>query len=116
MKTDQPTDDELRETIAEACGWKHEIRRSYRETAAWFHPNGVTMRDAPPDYLRSLDAIHDAEQTLDTNHEAIYYDRLCEISGVNAYRATARQRALAFVQTLAPSSVPTRPKVFSRNE
>jgi len=89
--------------IAEACGW--ERCSGGGSCGVWKTPTGINPQNTNefkilPDYLNDLNAMHDAENTLDKNQEAMYYDRLCAISGVMAYRATAAQRAEAFLKTL----------------
>ena len=54
-----------------------------------------------PDYLNDLNAIHEAEKVLNPSQEQLYFEKLHEVSGSLAfYRATAAQRAEAFLKTL----------------
>lgn len=105
--------------IAEACGW----RRGYTERSGFFviDPNGLqrgwskledVANNALPDYLNSLDAMHEAVMTLD--RESLDYSQYCSylnqivaIENSRAKRrpiqscdATAAQRAEAFLRTL----------------
>lgn len=68
-------------------GWIHEHTKEQRDHD-WFNR-----------FFSDLNAMHEAEKTLDANHEQMYYDRLCSIAALDAYRATARQRAEAFLAT-----------------
>lgn len=86
--------EEQRIAIAEVCGWK----TGYRDPEAW-HPL--------PDYPNDLNAMHDAEKTLDRNQLERYADILCDefYDGfdpdiVAVITATAAQRAEAFLKTL----------------
>lgn len=107
------SDNEIRVMVAGALGWKHEIRRSYRETPAWFHPNGVSMYDTPPDYLNDLNACAEFEKTLRDNqfHYVNYPHILFEVVAghkwdgdlgyfaFNFIHADASQRCEAFLKT-----------------
>lgn len=83
--------------IAEACGWKI----GYRDPEAW-HPL--------PDFLHDLNAMHEAEKVLDPKGKDCSYEywlrTVCHIperesaNGRYFYRATASQRAEAFLRTI----------------
>lgn len=106
------TENDINIAIAEACGWKHEIRRSYRETPGWFHPNGVSMYDNPPAYFTDLNAMHDAEGWMNIDgYRGYEYDMiLCKVvkayeigepcNHMRLYHANAAQRAEAFLRTI----------------
>jgi hypothetical protein len=93
------TPEQQRTAIAEACGWK----TGYRDPEAW-HPL--------PDYLNDLNAMHDAENFLfpveisdlyspDLVKEyASYLPHMCIGHPGGAMRATASQRAEAFLRTI----------------
>ena len=93
------TPEQQRTAIAEACGWK----TGYRDPEAW-HPL--------PDYLNDLNAMHDAENFLfpveisdlyspDLVKEyASYLPHMCIGHPGGAMRATAAQRAEAFLRTI----------------
>jgi hypothetical protein len=91
------TPEQQRTAIAEACGWK----TGYRDPEAW-HPL--------PDYLNDLNAMHDAEKVLDPKGKDGSYEywlrTVCHIperesaNGRYFYRATAAQRAEAFLRTI----------------
>jgi hypothetical protein len=54
-----------------------------------------------PDYLNNLNAMHEAEKVLESNQEQSYFELLHDIAGnLTFYRATAAQRAEAFLITL----------------
>jgi hypothetical protein len=97
------TDEEMDARIAELRGWKREIRRSYRETPGWFHPNGVSLFDNPPSFTRDLNACAEFEKTFPSILEvAEYQEWLEKVTDVNrepVWHATARQRCMAFLLT-----------------
>lgn len=126
----QMSDEEMREAIGIACGWTfHDCDYAPKDGGAvfekfWIRPgvileeltaNDIAWREGRslPDYINSLDAMHEAEKTLtDEQH----YDFRVELWAVTqpteirkiasldhnrAYAsATARQRALAFIQAI----------------
>ena len=103
--------------IAQACGWI----KSNRGTA-YCHPDNWAMAkngaesvwkiaDELPDYLGNLNAMHNAEEILDSQQINRYGEFLmCAYTGfhdvwtITAYRrsvhATAEHRAKAFLQAL----------------
>ena len=107
--------------IAKACGWEYVLRderKGMPKYPHWVAPVGWYYSDskfarayredteggilAPPNYLDSLDAMHEAEKTLKVGIE--YYERLRDVCGRDsvgsAFTATAPQRAEAFLKTL----------------
>lgn len=118
------TDDQKRIRIAEFCGWTH-CKQSGDKLACpdaywyppggyippgWKEPCGMCHLYQLPDYLDSLDAIHEAEKKL-TDEQ--YYEFRCHLYGFaiesgdrrdNAYRhvvsAAARQRAEALLRVI----------------
>lgn len=106
--------EEQRIAIAEACGWK------------WGGANGCYLKgdeiarrwELLPDYLNDLNDMHEAERILTPKQEVLYVERLSAQIMTTAYegdirylksdlcsteltyRATAAQRAKAFLQTL----------------
>lgn len=94
------TPEAQRIAIAEACGWKTEYR------------DAVSSVTALPDYLNDLNAMHDAENFLfpveisdlygpDLVKEyASYLPHMCIGHPGGAMRATASQRAEAFLRTI----------------
>lgn len=82
MKT--PTNVDINITIAEHCGWSHIVYDKYM--GAFGEPPSHDIDDAPvPDYCNNLNAMQEAEQTL--NHEkfnvyAGLLDEAAKIHGV----------------------------------
>lgn len=105
-----------RVAIGLACGWTKTPRHVAHETLQWTGPLGDFCYDLP-DYLNSLDAIHEAEKTMLGKHWARYPIWLAKViagtqdksraSGTRIYvpqsvllSATAAQRAEAFLRTI----------------
>lgn len=103
--------------IAEACGLRVEIAPQggyyvviqrndlrpdgYVKGAYHIFEDGA-LREIP-DYIHDLNAIHEAEKVLTDNQLVNYYRHLRDICGewvIDAVRATAAQRAEAFLRTL----------------
>jgi hypothetical protein len=115
------SDEQINIAIAEACGWK-EIQYSHAPVEFGRRPHGWkrtehgnrTLETQIPDYCTDLNAMHEAEETLDNDfyfavnlyHLIIpqgdqYDDHTITWSIANKLiRATARQRAEAFLKTL----------------
>lgn len=95
--------------IAEACGWKYD-----KIVHAWKHESSKLMFIDCPDYLNSLDAMHEAEKTLEKEKMEKYCLTLHVLrieQGVPTHddggwrnlgivHATAAQRAEAFLKTI----------------
>ncbi len=101
------TDEQINAAIAEACGWADITRIT---SNGWLHKKlvgthkGMTVtfdvHTPIPDYCTDLNSMHEAEATL-TEHQLIRMARNIERDGKHWYfRATARQRAEAFLRTL----------------
>jgi hypothetical protein len=102
--------------IAEACGWKPDddgdgtgwkgswIRQRLIGKKPTFRDGKVVsylIEQTVPDYLNDLNAMHDAEKALESNQEQSYFELLHDVAGnLKFYRATAAQRAEAFLKTL----------------
>lgn len=96
-------------TIAEACGWQiiHDSKRPVGgeahhippgKTIGWFMSFGEPSIELP-DYLNSLDAMHEAEKVL-TDEQ---WDLYCNYLGGSlrsCASATASLRAEAFLRTI----------------
>lgn len=92
--------------IAEACGWKQTFLPNLGDVYN-INPNVVTRM---PDYLNDLNAMHEMEKQLDPLGKDGSYEywlrTVCHIperesaKGRYFYRATASQRAEAFLRTL----------------
>lgn len=88
------TDQQINQAIAEACGWNNEpVVRTDGKGGIW-----VTNC---PDYCSDLNAMHEAEQKLNTNQWYQYALALNEVCWHWALiHAPPRQRAEAFLRTL----------------
>ena len=101
------TDIAQRVAIAEACGWEPCHKGCDGKT--WRHPELHGCQDELPDYLNDLNAMHEAEKTLDVNvdsgdsprykYASLLYGTLTPERD-QPFRATARQRAEAFLRTI----------------
>jgi hypothetical protein len=90
------TNDQINAAIAEACGWTPDNRG-----LGWLSPHGYYAPE--PDYCNCLNAMHEAEEVLGS--EALfeaYYLKLYDVTHSTLWpiRATARERAEAFLRTL----------------
>jgi hypothetical protein len=82
-------DGELQVKVATLCGWETHTR------------NGRLVLDGLPNYPSDLNAMHEAEvQLMTANAWPTYLEHLADCSPMFTHRATARQRAEAFVATL----------------
>lgn len=97
------THEEINIAIAKACGWELTPNE-------WWYKAGEYLPFAP-DYLNDLNAMHEAEKSLDDDLDLDYSESLESVTGTrwganNAYdmskyrSATASQRAEAFLRTL----------------
>lgn len=95
------TDNQINAAIAEACGW-----RSKEDTNGvpwlWMRTKvdfTVESSIEPPDYCKDLNAMHEAEKTMD---EEQWHDYVEYVGGTweQAIHSNARQRAEAFLRTL----------------
>jgi len=94
------TDEQINQRIAEACGWTDFVT----------HPEFGLMGVAPDThglrtgvewYTVDLNAMHEAEESLKGKQFGAYGNALTDIEGsLWGIRATARQRAEAFLRTL----------------
>jgi len=89
--------------IAEACGWR---KRRDHHLSQWLAPVGGAWNE-PPDFLRDLNAMHEAEKVMTCDQMEDYADKLQNMCGGNKHIfdctpvfATAAQRADAFIATL----------------
>lgn len=100
------TDEQINVAIATHCGWT-DIRDD-----VWHGANmGVDehgLRSQIPSYCDDLNAMHEAEKVLSPRDEGMYFLTLKQLVGdliwyrdtCRNYRATARERAEAFLKTL----------------
>lgn len=108
------TDTEIRTAIAEACGWINQGKAKgiptleHRWTRQGVHPQFVNT-DSLPDYPNDLNAMHEAESILTPSQLGDYQNDLMDVLIRDAkkdnadywlIKATARQRAEAFLRTI----------------
>jgi hypothetical protein len=95
--------------IAEACGWKNadhpdamKLKQGWTMPEKWcMDPKGVLrFNHHRPDYLNDLNAMHEAEKTLDYNDLNDMEKSVSFHFGVTPFHATASQRAEAFLRTI----------------
>lgn len=94
--------------IAQACGWTtHGKESGDGEVYVFYKTQEGHYRNALPDYLNDLDAIHEAEKVLTTEQAGDYYWKLKGFDAPNntpagnwVYHVTATQRAEAFLRTI----------------
>ena len=89
------TDEQINAAIAEACGWVPDCDRGI----CWDQYGNAII--TPPNYCADLNAMHEAEATL-TEDQLWIMARQIERNWEDQwyFRATARQRAEAFLRTL----------------
>ena len=100
--------EQQRIAIAEACGWRIK-RRDITGFNVW-EPDAKlpaqlcnNLENKIPDYLKDLNAMHDAENVLTNEQWWLFVEFLTEIRGGGValcISATAAQRAEAFLKTL----------------
>ncbi len=93
------SDEQINAAIAEACGLKKPCRKVKLNDKGFF----VTQHAKLPDYCTDLNAMHEAENTLSQTNMFVmahYIEQLVNKNGLFYFRATARQRAEAFLRTL----------------
>lgn len=89
------TDEQINAAIAEACG------RKRRPDGDWYPDNGTVGTQAIRDYCNCLNAMHEAEKMLTENQDQMmgfWLSHICKLG--TRWRATARERAEAFLRTL----------------
>ena len=100
------TDEEIRIKIAEACGWKFsKLAHPDSKPVAvmcWIAPGCEDWQIRRlPDYLNDLNAMHEAEKVLNPTQLLRYAEDLMDKLGSHScIKATAAQRAEAFIKTL----------------
>jgi len=98
-------DEEINRAIAEHLGWKfipcHDDGFGRATGERWLDPDG-DIGLTPPDYCRDLNAMHEAEKTLENHQLWIVTTALAGIVHVDTpiAHSTARQRAEAFLWTV----------------
>jgi hypothetical protein len=95
--------------IAEACGWKNadhpdamKLKQGWTMPEKWcMDPKGVLrFNHHRPDYLNDLNAMHEAEKTLDYDDLNDMEESVSFHFGVTPFHSTAAQRAEAFLRTI----------------
>jgi hypothetical protein len=91
-------------TIAKHCNWKQSRSSMWQ---GWWHQNGQrTYQRFPPDYCKDLNAMHEAEKTLNPIKTDEYARMLTSTAWQSEQpvfapmTATAAQRAEAFLRTI----------------
>jgi hypothetical protein len=100
MGSNQMTDEQINQKIAEACGWNR-IQGNRGMPPDHFQS---CFGDAPliPHYTEDLNAMHKVEKTLQPNQKSTYEAHLLfniERDQTELWHATALQRAEAFLRT-----------------
>jgi hypothetical protein len=115
------TDEQINAAIAQACGWTN-VTAAHRSGKA---PGADYVGyEFYPNYCTDLNAMHEAEKVLNSSEEKMYFANLKEIVGDliwyrtigKVYRATARQRAEAFLRTLGKWEPTTEESSAVQNE
>ena len=130
------TEEQINIAVAEACGWKKLTVPLEDDlgpigdmtVTKWKRPSNphgyVDPTSSVPNYCNNLNAMHEAEKTLAAEQEAVYVEALDRVTWefiqtdarYNAgrlcvselqFRATARQRAEAFLRTLGKWEEPS---------
>ena len=97
------TNEQINVAIAEACGWKH-----IAFNRGWIKAGDGETQCVIPDYCNDLNAMHEAEKTLPESLQEKYLDNLYSVCNQDSMyndtwkmnRATAHQRAEAFLRTI----------------
>ena len=105
------TDEQINIAIAKACGWI--IIKAGDGSLIGKLKNEQGPMDGLPDYCNDLNAMHEAEATLDFEQAELFEDELCDVTFKNndglenplpcrfsVCHATSRQRAEAFLKTI----------------
>ena len=94
------TDEQINAAIAEACGWTELEECSCGFKQRGNPPEWSAHKKHIPNYCNDLNAMHEAEESL-IGDLWIGYMKLADIEGsLFGIRATARQRAEAFLRTI----------------
>jgi len=92
--------------IAKACGWSYQNKHprfGKQSVKSWYFMNTeitVSSSSKLPDYLNDLNAMHEAEKTLDYNDLNDMEESVSFHFGVTPFHSTAAQRAEAFLRTI----------------
>jgi hypothetical protein len=93
------TNEQINIAIAEACGWYEEDNES---EICWTRDELTYClhEDELPDYCNDLNAMHEAEKTLNSEQLHDYYENLELVNGWEYPSSTARQRSEEFLKTI----------------
>lgn len=103
---------EITEMVAKLRGWKFFTEREVEQTGHLFEsPDGRHVSDRLPDYTGSLDAMAEAEDTLQWDEQVKYYSLIYKMAvGGDAalyqfeiVHTKAPKRAIAFILTKQPT-------------
>lgn len=113
------TDQEINKIIAEFRGWvmyyptPESVSKGYPSYSYWTPPRdskqfaenwGKLELDYPPDYCNDFNAMHEAKEALNFHQQTDYVRNLMiqhkDFPMTNAFFATARQCAEAFLRTI----------------
>jgi hypothetical protein len=106
------TDQEINIAIAESCGWASKPHHYYTDGVAWCRGSERCSTIDLPNYAADLNAMHEAEKTLNEKQQVWYLQKLTQVrykDGVSGMLgcmidkttfATSRQRAEAFLRTI----------------
>jgi hypothetical protein len=96
------TDEEINAAIAEACGWKNVWRHQDASETASFVGTSPDNKFLPvTNYCTDLNAMRKAEDSLTYDQDQMMYFWLLHICELGTHwRATAKERAEAFLRTL----------------
>ena len=93
------TNEQINIAIAEVCGWKYEKNETHAPDGAFWW----SKKPEFPDYCNDLNAMHEAEKTMNNNDWWKFVEHLTNICGGGTalgISATATQRAEAFLRTI----------------
>ena len=100
------TDHQINAAIAEACGFvclhEFQVDKDGAKFGFWEYPPTWTGPKKQPwclDFCTDLNAMHEAEKSLPIKKILIYFKKLEKLTSY-WFRATARERAEAFLRTL----------------
>lgn len=89
------TPEQQNKTIAAHCGWVYNAKVN-----KWIHPHEPARRLGVMNYCENLNAMHEAEKSLNPEDRRQYTMMLCDTLDAEWGLATASQRAFAFLYTL----------------
>jgi hypothetical protein len=97
------TPEAQRIAIGDACGWYPTPEGHWTTNPAGRNTAGYIWTEELPDYLNSLDAMHEAEKQLKSDIQRDRYTRMLMVASDDIFplwHAAAAERAEAFLCTL----------------